>query len=198
MLTGLKTLFGIGTKKDSFSPTNIPAVPRKGKQADRDNFCDDAILRKLAKDYEAGKTKWVLASDMAELYDHIDAHNFVNKDTHKIVINIDSKIAEKLKTAIEKGEHFDNGAEIDWDDVSKLMGPAGVDGIVISVGHKSFDAAYVYNGMESFLSIKTPDGQTRNFDFGMEDNFKGLFHLIGHDKPTSKKADELNYTPMVF
>lgn len=36
---------------------------------------DDSYLKRLARDYEAGKTSWVFARDMAEYYNFADMHN---------------------------------------------------------------------------------------------------------------------------
>lgn len=175
---------------DIFSPQTVT-----------NTLSNDSVLRKLVADYEEGKTKWVLASDMAELFDFIDIHNFAcqGDDAHKIEVQIDSDIAKKLKKALGKGEHLDNGAGIDWNDVSKYIGPAGIDGLVISMGRKIFDASYVYNGTESFLLIVKPDGSREEFYFCMEEGgLNDLPLLTGNGRAAPTQAKELNYTPTIF
>lgn len=150
---------------DIFSPQTVT-----------NTLSNDSVLRKLVADYEEGKTKWVLASDMAELFDFIDIHNFAcqGDDAHKIEVQIDSDIAKKLKKALGKGEHLDNGAGIDWNDVSKHIGPAGIDGLVISMGRKIFDASYIYTGIESYLALRMPNGECKKHHFGI-DAIENLF-----------------------
>ncbi len=190
----LNELFRRFSQEEGLSPSNVPIVPRR-KKSEQEPLQDDSILRKLADDYESDKTKWVFASDLSELFDHLDLYNQCNAEpSRKIEIKVDSTAAHKLKKAMDAGEHINNGEDLDFDNPSKYIGYAFVNGLVVYCGEKTFDAAYVYTGIESYLSVSMPNGSHTKHYFGL-DKPEPIQNLFLNSKP---ERVGLNHTPVIF
>ena len=137
------------------------------------NYCDDTYLRKLADEYEAGKTKWVFASDMAEYFRFVDMHNMEQRGPSgkPISVRLALDVNATLIGALNSGQHLT--ATKKPHDVMGVIGPSYVEGFAISYGKDVYPAAYHYNGISSSLTFALPDGGKKTYDFGIVEHLKG-------------------------
>ena len=139
---------------------------------DLGSYCDDTYLRKLASEYEAGKTKWVFASDMAEYFRFVDRHNLEQRgpEGNPITVKLALDINATLIAALNNGQHLSE--KRNHHEVMGVIGPAFVEGFAISYGKHVYPATYQYTGIDSFLVFELPNGSTKKYNFGIVEHLR--------------------------
>lgn len=152
--------------------TTIPLV-KSTEALTTPKYCDDSILRQLAKDYEDGKTTWVLASDMSEFFKKLDAYN--DSTDPNVVISILKEVNDILKDYIESGIHLNSDSVraegrlvLDAKNILHFLGPQSIEGLLVSNNDRSYNAVYEAGPRNTSIKILSLTGKWVSLDFGME------------------------------
>ena len=68
----------------------------------------ETALTRLVGDYRNGKTKWVFASDMSELFEKIENFNSGVDQASRIDILLHEDVNENLNKTMDEEGHFEN------------------------------------------------------------------------------------------
>jgi len=172
LLTRAAEIVGL---KRSFSREVAP-VKEAAMTPSPSEWADDGVLRKLAADYDAGLTGWVLASDMLKLFKKLDGFNEERASRDKICIRVSASATDYLSCVIKRQAHLTPEAKGEkWEslDLMRDIGPQGIgpEHLLIQQGGKAARAYYHAGALNTNLNIETPNGWVK-FEFGMAD---GLF-----------------------
>tara|TARA_B100001179_G_C18452004_1_gene343439 strand:+ start:112 stop:672 length:561 start_codon:yes stop_codon:yes gene_type:complete len=124
----------------------------------------ETALTRLVGDYRNGKTKWVFASDMSELFEKIENFNSGVDDASRINILLHKDVNENLNKTIDEEGHFEN-----MDNIFAHVGPSHVGGLKFTANGSDQDMDYVYNVIESYLLYTDKSGKSHKIQFGMDD-----------------------------
>jgi hypothetical protein len=146
---------------------SVPAAPRlaaETRPVAAAGWTDDSALRRLAGDYNAGRSKWVLAGDLAEFYRKLDRY-----DRAGLGVEVRQDVADIVAGWLGQGLHIEKPGN----DVLIAIGPQEMAGLrLTSGGSPVADLDWTYNVIESWFGFSFRDQagveQRRRFDCGME------------------------------
>jgi hypothetical protein len=148
---------------------------------------DDAQLRGLAQDYREGRTKWILASDMAELYANLDAANAGPADAGKISLHLIAPVSDWLAKLRADGLHLesehrktDGPLSLTGEAGMRLLGPQFIDEghMAVSYGSRHFPAGYFASPLDTDITLIREDGAPLRLNFGIGTDFAGAIALM--------------------
>ena len=155
----------LNTLKATFlqASQNQPIAPEVEHKTPEVEYGAPEAIDRLVEEYHTEKTKWVFASDMAELYEAIEKYNASAADNMKISVTLHVKVNTALNETIENSGHLQSD-----ENIRQHIGPDYVGGIRLHQGAIVLDGDYYHNPLNTYLQLEDSLGERRKLFFGMD------------------------------